>query len=694
MHVAALGCSALLPIILRRAEALLHDECAGENIVGCGGLLNAIGALAAETSTFDGSAAQTVMANLIANSSTRIDSLPPEMNTALIALDRPRARLVRALAERLDEDPDMARDIDDRLPRRGLSAAGAAVAVHDTHLNLLLGAAAVARRGSEDPHAAAAIAAAVHSNLKAASAADATTHLPLEVEAAEAAEAHWARLHTHERQQWVAHHAQLKRSAMAWEARRGNYAVHEAHARKQLDAEHLRRHPRYDATEEELHVQRCVTALRGLANLGAPSPWATDDVGDGQGNGDGGGDDGDGGADDRIRRPADDNQEGHAVGETHVPEGPHATHHIHPARASHVAAWLTHRDERVAGAAADALRAFEGDDGAEEGLLALMDEQLAPAEDTRLDSSHTVEALPQPARYALRSLLGWRRVGQPTMLFALRRLLRMPPSVLGAAATARAPGDAASHAECVRGCRKRCNPHGHRHFCKVRCGHRCDDRARLASELSAIVRKGLRPPSGHQLHPLLLQIRHEAHAKWRKTPYVDPHAWPVHRPGERRVWRRVRNATRHAARQHDAIRLLRRHAAAAGGAASAGVWPRLGAAAAASAADLDVAAPPFNGSLALGRGYKAPGHGRALGSFWDSINFDDYSLTFLDLVIGHPSFDWHRQWCAHRAECCCNTRLRSPPPPQPPLHQPLAAAHRYLDQIGSRLTPPPLTPLA
>ena len=140
----------------------------------------------------------------------------------------------------------------------------------------------------------------MHANLNAVGHEETGVWSRLHARAARRRDAHWARLHPHERGAYIAHDGAFKRDALRWEHAQGRLPGHAARARESLQKQHLLRTRGWDAALQDLHDGRCVSALRAVSNLG---------------------------------------------GERSHPA--HATHARHPAHAAHLSGWLSHRDESV-----------------------------------------------------------------------------------------------------------------------------------------------------------------------------------------------------------------------------------------------------------------------------------------------------------------------------------------------------------
>ena len=327
--------------------------------------------------------------------------------------------------------------------------------------------------------------------------------------------------------------------------------------------------------------------------------------------------------------------------------------------------WLTHHDEHLAKAAALALRNYQNEH-AEAHLLALLHDHSDAREAGRHE--HRQETVIK----GLRTLLDWDRVSERMLAAAVRRLLRIPKSSFHIA-EAEGPGGTAKRAAtlvCTRKCIQYCNPHGQRAHCKRRCEHGCEHEITIASLLAALVRKSmLQQAAGNHtshLQVLLREHAHEAHASWhtgwRNQSMVRHAAHPV--------WENVRHSGHRQMREW-----LQRQDTSPQWSDSPGIENR-------------------TASLAL----SAESHGRRL-SFWSFLpNLEDYTLTFLDIIIQHPPQGAVATWaCPSRRPAntaprgwqhrCCSTRNTLPhlPGPRLPSRSRLALPSR---------PPPPPTPAA
>ena len=217
-------------------------------------------------------------------------------------------------------------------------------------------------------------------------------------------------------------------------------------------------------------------------------------------------------------------------------------------------------------------------------------------------------------RKAAATLLEWPQVGAKTAADAVGLLLRTPLRDVDL---------------CARSCVARCNPHARGTACKEECMERCGHEADMALSLSQLVQKAVSPsgtpggrdykPPAHDLAPLL--ELHAPAASPSRLAFAASHGAQRTRP----AW------------------------------ASSVVHPELrtvGNRTAAELARLVQAAPSRllgveeeEAAAARREAHLAPvPRGRALKWDWSKVDFDDFSLTFIDLILSHKPLDWNKQF--------------------------------------------------
>ena len=258
-----------------------------------------------------------------------------------------------------------------------------------------------------------------------------------------------------------------------------------------------------------------------------------------------------------------------------------------------VSEWIHHRDESVSKAAADALRSFESVE-AESHLLALVHSHLEARQALQHARQH------KPALQALETLLTWGSVGSDTMASAMVLLMRLPRRVVLGAATVAEPS---SLNRCVRSCARERNPKVKRKDHHKDCQEVCEGEARLAGLLTALLRKGLKTNNDHDWLELVWSHAAESHPSWHSHINWQPRDVPLNMSasvmGSRR-WASIRRDTGQRILERRQLRPIGRQ-------------------------PLSSSSPPsLIGNLSL----STPRLGHRQLSFWDNIDFDDYSLTF------------------------------------------------------------------
>ena len=533
-------------------KRLLFTRCQGELVMYCGGVLNALGALASQHLPARAHKAQGVLAEFLRDA--WIEELPNEAMAALAVVQAPSEYLMRTLAKLITSE---------WRAQHGNVTEGA---IADGRMDLLIVSAALAQRvlaqaasGAEvDDTAARLIARVVQATLD-ASAREEAVWTQRHLEAQESAEQKWRSLHTMEQHAWVGHHHELKRRALAWEADSGRFEVHEQVARGALTIEMLRRHPEFSASEEDLHERRVESVLRAAGNLG---PLGMSD-------------------------------------------------------ASCTSGWLGHRVDSISHAAVDALRSFEGE-RVEAALLKAANDRTPRI--GQLPHHNTVRPV---VLKVVDTFLLWDKVGEKTFGWAMRELLALHPSILiDSERTGKQRLRSPTQRRCVERCRHQCNPHMVQKQCTTRCEHSCSDQAQLASHLAKLVRKGLRPPHEFNVRALIRHFVRHVHDDWQRlhhevsgqrnglVPFAPSNGFAP--SGGRSKRTKTVQYIRHGA-QIDKRRALTSEA------------PLV-----------------------------QHGKGRKLGIFgtpgncwlWDCLDLEDFSFTFLDIVIGHTPLNWEKSWLA------------------------------------------------
>ena len=248
-----------------------------------------------------------------------------------------------------------------------------------------------------------------------------------------------------------------------------------------------------------------------------------------------------------------------------------------------VGVWLEHRSPEVVEEAIGALGPFEGW-RAEALLLRVLEKDISPAAHAR--NALTPGATMRAAVRTLRVLAGWQRVSARAFGRALRLLVQLPNHGVDLPRE-RSP--------CVVTCRRACNPHVDKRHCKQACMHRCTSEATARVLLGNLLAKGAAQHNGHEVlgSRLLRRWRAKVHPSWH--------------PLRRRP--KARQSTRSAATLRRVIGPL-------------------------SADRL---------ALVLASGNATASNRRRTGWF-DDINFDDFSLTFVDLKVAHTPYTWGKQW--------------------------------------------------
>ena len=282
-----------------------------------------------------------------------------------------------------------------------------------------------------------------------------------------------------------------------------------------------------------------------------------------------------------------------------------------------VSPWLRHHKESLSTAAVDALRPHEGHE-AEALLLGTLERHVHP------DGLH---ASPQLVGRILEVLGGWKTVGSASFSEALRHLLRLPlhgPD----------PSDAdATHARCTRACASRCNRVQHLQQCSADCSVRCRREQETHEALRQLVLRGMGPDAhGVEKVALLLNVH---------APGADPSVrsvlrtyYGVHVPSFGREAVDVEGAeppiTSFSPVAPIAARRLQSSSAYD---ADTEPEPRADCSASLSADERRrcqlIASAAVSGS-------KSPF------DFAGNVSFNDWSLTFIDVVLSHQPFLWKK----------------------------------------------------
>lgn len=283
---------------------------------------------------------------------------------------------------------------------------------------------------------------------------------------------------------------------------------------------------------------------------------------------------------------------------------------------------------------------------------------------------------------ALEALLEWPTISGDVASEALKHLMRTPLWAVR---------------ECTRQCKGRCNPHGHKKHCADECKRSCRATNEHSSLLAKLVRRAA-TDHGHSLHDYVAAHAHRTHPSrlrvalagaaaavrptwaadgllltnsWRQQPgggsgvgssgrgnssSVSELAHRLYAAAARRV-----AGGAHAGGLTAAVAELRRQHASKMAAAAVGAEEEEEEEGQARSRPGRTSAhyhqsSPLNGVGGGGGGGllaahpaasfdpKATNRGRRELSLidWSSVNFDDFSLTFIDIILSHPPLDWDK----------------------------------------------------
>ena len=284
-----------------------------------------------------------------------------------------------------------------------------------------------------------------------------------------------------------------------------------------------------------------------------------------------------------------------------------AVRNLRPADQKHalrVAAFLNHRDEGVVEDAVTALRAFEGrheGSHAEARLLEHVAKHAHPAK------SYKCREAPKKLLHALKALSHWQHIergtGNATLSEAVRLLLRMERSFVFRVLYDKDHRPHIADKQCVIACVGTCNPHGNRRDCKHHCQNACLSGADVVEELAKLVRRAL----------VASRLPDDQVPEWLKL-----HLWE-HGPSAHPSW--------HAPEE-----------AVEGGAGKDG-WHVFEPASFAPFVDRTDAA-----AVERERAAEASRRRRRLFD-WKSIDFNKFSLTFINLkILMAPNLNLNKFW--------------------------------------------------